>query len=160
MQASAPPISVHASIHDIANPRSACAVLCHVCKTASMCSQASVPHAAHNITCIAPTSICDTTNTLRSAHIIPKSPSICFSIPENPQLASRSPHTPNTIRSRLRRPQSHPSHCASVCEHPQVQHPTPASTYAPSPRFVHFASPHDEAHSMQPSSNEQSVNHR
>ncbi len=154
---------------DSSSPRSARAVLRHVRETASACSQAGVPRASCNITCVAPTSTCDTASPPRSIHdscsvpsrvssSVPKSPSVRFSVPKNPQLASRSPHTPNAIRSRPQWLRSRPSHHASVCERPQVQCPTPASSCAPSLCFGYFANPHDAVRRMQPSSDKQPAN--
>ncbi len=105
-----------------------------------------------------PASICDTTSTPRSArdlHSVPSS--VRFGIPERPQLAPQVPQTPTAIRSQPQRSRSRPAHRASVREHPRVQRPAPR---APSPRFVHFANPHNELRATQPSSDEQSANRR
>jgi len=108
-----------------------------------------------------PRSACDTSSipaSARDLHSVPSS--VRFSIPERPQLALQVPQTPTAIQSWLRRLRSHPSHPVSAHEPPRTQGLTPASSRTPSLCFVHFASPHDEAHSTQPSSDEQSVNRR
>jgi|SRR6266702_1029136 len=147
---------------------------------ASVCYQATIHHAAHDITCAVPHSVhnpncvppasnhdtasspCSVRNSCSvPSHVsssVPKSPSIRFSVPKNPQLASRSTHTPNAIRSWLQWQRSCPSHCAPVCEHPQARHP-PHLSALPSPRFTQPANPHNELHATQPSSNEQPANH-
>ncbi len=164
------PISVHASIRDLANPRSARVASRHVHETASARSQAGVPRAANNITRVAPASVCDTASPPRSVHdscsapsrvsaSVPKSPSVRFSVPKRPQLASQSPHTPNAIRSRPRWPRSRPSCHASVHEGPQTLHP-PRLSAPPFPRFTQPANPHNELRATQPNSDEQPANRR